>query len=167
MKKAVNFLVVALVAGSVAWLYASPYHAMRSLRSAAIDGDEARLSKYVDFPAVRENLKTDVRAAMRERSKSDSDGPLAGLGEVLGGTIVDGAVDMFVSPSGIAAISRGVRPNRRSSDESKSDDYKIKKRRLNSFMVEFEDSEAPALVFSRKGIGWQVTRIDLKGMIDR
>jgi DUF2939 family protein len=167
MKTMVNLLVAVIIAGSTAWLYASPQMVVRDLQAAAEQGDSAALSKHVDFPAVRENLKADVKEAMMGGSKEDSDDALSGLGLAVGGTIVDGAVDTFVSPSGVAAISRGIHPSGKSSDDQ-APSFKIKTRRLNSFMVEFENSDnAPDLVFSRKGLGWQLTRIDLAGIMSR
>ena len=46
---------VANVAGG-AWVYASPYLALRSLQTAARAGDAAAFAEYVDFPAVRESF---------------------------------------------------------------------------------------------------------------
>jgi len=38
-------------------VFFSPHLAMYSIKSAANDGDAQKLASYVDFPAVKENLK--------------------------------------------------------------------------------------------------------------
>ena len=164
MKKA-RWLILLVVAAAITWLWVSPSRAVEGLRAAAREGDPEELSYYVDFPVLRENLKTDIKASMIGKRKRDSDDPLAGLGVLLGSTMIDGLVDTFVSPSAIAAVARGYRPNAERSEEKP---YDIKRRRPNSFVVEFDNSsrDTPRLVFSRRGLGWQLTRIDIERFND-
>lgn len=154
-------LILLLIAAALGWLWLSPSRAVDGLRAAAREGDAEQLSRYVDFPVLRENLKTDIKASVIGERKADPDNPLAGLGAMLGSTMIDGLVDTFVSPSAIAAVARGYRPDPKSGQDRERS-YSIKRRRLNSFVVVFDERDAPTLVFSRRGLRWQLTNIQIQ-----
>ena len=163
--KSMRALILLLIAAAMGWFWLSPDRAVRGLRSAAREGNAEQLSRHVDFPVLRENLKTDIKASLLGNRKVDPDNPLAGLGVLVGNTMIDGLVDTFVSPSAIAAVARGYQPNAASSSREEERSYSIKRRRPNSFVVEFNDASAnaPKLIFSRRGLRWQLTRIEIKG----
>lgn len=165
-KLLITGVILLLIAGAV-WYVASPHLAMRGLREAARAGDAQELDRYVDFPAVRENLKTDIKSEIAGRR---SNNPLVAIGVLIGGAVVDQAVDALVSPSSIAAVASGRRP--RPSDEAvdssdtriEARDYRLDRQGLNQFTVRFtvNDRDAPALVFTRRGLTWELTRIGVR-----
>ena len=163
MRKLVLLLLV-IVFGAGGWLLYSPRHTFEELRAAAQQGDADRVDHYVDFAAVRANLKSDMRLWLRDEVRNDSDNPLLEFGVMLGGALVDRMVDAFVSPTGIASVANGERPA--VDDGSRSQtvrDYEIDRKGLNSFIVRFKDAkQAPRLVFSRRGLGWEMTHIQLR-----
>jgi hypothetical protein len=92
---------LALVAFAALYL-ASPVLSFRALSDAARDGDAGRLARQVDFPAVRDSLKPQLRARVADLDT----GPLGALGALLGGRIVDQVVDIAVTPEAVAAMVR-------------------------------------------------------------
>ena len=101
-------LAVAVVAGFLIACFVSPFVSAQALIRAARTGDEAGLERHVDFPAFRESLKTELnaRAAVEIRERAGEDRGLAALGMLLAPSLVEGAVDSFVTPQAIAAMVR-------------------------------------------------------------
>src|SRR5690606_712173 len=100
-------LIAVLVGAFLVAFFASPVVAVRSLINAARTGDEARLERLVDFPAVRDDLKAQLNTQLARRLRADRDlrdDPLSGLGLVLAPSLVSGVVDAFVTPQAIAAM---------------------------------------------------------------
>ena len=163
--------VIALCAAAV-WLYFTPYLAMNRLQKAAEQGDTEALNELVDFPAFRESVKQGVSTAVA-RQIDDESNPLARLGGWIAGRLSSPLVDTFVSPEGIAALSRGERPGDDSADRAGDDGVRapdVKIRRgydgFDRFVVHFHDredgQEKVALVWKREGIaGWRLTGIRL------
>ena len=60
-----------LLALLVGFYFASPILALGSLTAAAKAGDRAALERKVDFPAVREGLKAQLKAAMDRKFEDD------------------------------------------------------------------------------------------------
>jgi hypothetical protein len=171
MKTLFKLLVIIGLLGAGAWYWYSPRVAAEGLRAAARAGDAQQLEQRIDLPAVRENLKADVRAYMAERVERGNDGPLARLGFALGTMVVDGLVDAFVSPGGLALLARGQVPRAEAEAEPAADaddDYRIDRAGLNRFLLRFEAEDAdgprPVLEFARRGLGWKLVRIIVPGL---
>lgn len=97
----------ALIALLVAGYLASPIFALRGLTEAAKAGDKARLESAVDFPAVRESLKQQLKATMTRKIENDPklrDSPFAAFGQMLLVGVVDKAVDAYATPDAIATM---------------------------------------------------------------
>jgi hypothetical protein len=109
MRKALPFFgIVALIAIGT-WVYFTPHLALRSMRSAAEAGDGAALSGYVDFPAVRESLKTTVNGKVASVAQG-TNSPLALFGAAFASALVSPMIDAFVTPESLALILNGVKP---------------------------------------------------------
>jgi Protein of unknown function (DUF2939) len=76
------------------------------MQSAARAGEGDRLAGYVDFPAVRESVKSQMQAMMLRKMQSDEMkfNPFAGLGMMLAGNIVNMAVDGMVTSDNLASM---------------------------------------------------------------
>lgn len=163
----------------VAYL-ASPVFAVRSLINAARTGDEARLERLVDFPAVRDDLKAQLNAQLVRRVREDPelrDNPLSSLGLVLVPSLVAGVVDAFVTPEAISAmvqtaeapdlIGEGGRPALAPPPERPKDiriGYGY--RGLHRFAGTLTDRSRPHeridLIMQRRGVfGWKLTQVRL------
>ena len=96
-----------LAAGLVAALYAaSPYVAVYQIQRAIEQRDAARLSRYVDYAAVRAHLKAAVAAQIGARTAGRSD-PIAAAVGALGAQLGNAMVEALVTPAGLAAALYG------------------------------------------------------------
>jgi hypothetical protein len=102
-------LVTVIVLGVGGWSFASPYMAVTAMRNAADTRDGAALAGYVDFPALRESLKTEVTAQLTT-STALAGNPLLALGAALVGSLAGPAIDGWVTPESLAWLLRGQRP---------------------------------------------------------
>ena len=165
-----TLFVLALVFGAV-YLYFTPYLAMKKLQDAAKAGDTQALNELVDFPALRESVKQNVRGAV-ENSVSRSHNPLAVLGGMLAGAVAAPLVDTFVTPDGIAALTEGARPGSGPDARTHVDTKDVKVKRgyesFDRFVVHFEERDSGrerlALVLRRDGLThWRLSAVRRPG----
>lgn len=166
MKKWWLVIVFALVAfGGV--YGGSPYWAANNLKESARTGDADTLEELVDFPAVRESLKSQFNASLMDKMQNDpemADNPFAGLAMAIAPALIDRTVDAYVTPDGIAAIARGQKPDE-TVREDPNIEYKSEWASLDKFRVTAEKSDSdeamPTFVFERRGIvSWKLTKIE-------
>jgi len=69
--KAKISIIIAFVAFST-WFYFTPHLAVSGMRSAAEANDAEKLSDYVNFPALKENLRAMRRMAACKTHPADS-----------------------------------------------------------------------------------------------
>jgi hypothetical protein len=166
-----TLLVLAVLFAGV-WLFFTPYLAMNKLQKAAREGDEQAMAELVDFPALRESVKGNVRSAVagsvgRERN------PIGVLGGILAGAVAGPVVDAVVTPQGIAALTEGERPGQRHRDGASRVRVKnVKMKRgyegFDLFVVHFvskdDGRERMALLLRRQGITrWRLSGIRVPG----
>src|ERR1022692_4503657 len=100
-------LVIALVAILVGFYVGSPYWTLHQMRSAAQAGQGDRLAGYVDFPAVRESIKTQFVATMADQMKdAGKDNASAAFGNMLAASMMNGILDMMITPDGLVRIMK-------------------------------------------------------------
>ncbi|CAG2141311.1 DUF2939 domain-containing protein [Cupriavidus numazuensis] len=107
---------IAVIAIGAATSYASPYWTIYQMRSAIETHDAEKFSRYVDYPALRENLKGQLLSSLKGQMQSPAlkDNPFAGLGQMIGLAMVNTIVDTMVSPAGVMALMAGEKPATRS-----------------------------------------------------
>jgi hypothetical protein len=159
MKKSLALVALAAVLAS-GWMFASPYWTLHQMRKAAVARDAAAVSAFVDFPALREDLKADFTVAMMaEAAKNDGD-PMHALGVGLGTMMVGGMVEQFVSPAGVEMLLAGERTE--VFDPKKVEDLEIVRDGLSRFRLRSaSDPEKAAIIFTRRGLSWVITGVDL------
>lgn len=107
-KKLVAALLAIVFAG---WYYATPYIAFNGMKAAADKGDAQALSAYVDYPALRENLKSSLKGRVGGGDdQSGGSNPFAVFGARILGAAIDTAVDAMVTPDALALLLRGEKP---------------------------------------------------------
>src|SRR6266403_425133 len=155
---------IALVCIVLLLIYAvSPYFSFWRLRKALQSGDSTAISSRVDFPAVRTSLKKQLVARFA--------GATAGHKRWanLGPTLIDGIVDAYATPDGIAALlaNPGALKNLQTPRQfrfssGKAEDWSNVEYAfftgLRSFVVEREGIK---LSFRFTGMGWHLTALDL------
>ena len=95
-------------------IYLGPYFAAWQIRKAVASGDAETLHEVVDFEAVRENLKSELRrkvgasrrAQSRERAAAEdggteNSGPAPDLGAQLAVAVGEAMIDRFATPEGV------------------------------------------------------------------
>lgn len=168
----------------IAFYFASPVLAVHSLVDAAKAGDRVALERKVDFPAVRESLKAQLKTAMTRKFEEDPelrDNPFAAFGHLLMASVVDKAVDSFATPEAIANMVATNEPPKTVSTAPGGPVLEPAKPKaksetkvgyhyegLDHFCVSYadvRDGERLDLVLKRHGIfGWRLVRIELPGL---
>ena len=179
-RRVLTRLIAILIGAFLVAYFASPVFAVRSLINAARTGDEARLERLVDFPAVRDDLKAQLNAQLVRRLREDAemrDDPLAGLGLVLAPSLISGVVDAFVTPEAIAAMVQTAEAPDIIGDEDevaleppedREKDIRIGYgyRGLNRFAGTLTDRDRPHeridLIMERRGVfSWKLAQVRL------
>lgn len=164
---------------AIAWA-AAPVLSAQALIRAAKAGDERRIERLVDFPALRESLKAELNAELAARISRDprvADSGLGGIGMMLAPMILSGAVDTLVTPEVVAQMvttAKAPDPTRRSEPEPSRNEPRGKSihqswgyRSLNEFAVTLTDRDRPddrlALIMERRGLfDWKLAAVDLQ-----
>ncbi len=162
---------VALGAMAGGWFYGSPLWTLKSMRDAAVAKDSGALSAYVDFKALRADVKADLKAQMGETKKDDSLGELGTMfANVISDKVIDGMITpealtaMFAATKGLKAVG-GAKPDA-ANESDKDPAYEIE-RGLSQFRVKFTGKESgnmPTMMFARDGIGWKLSGVDFPPM---
>ena len=84
----------------------SPYYSFWRFTEALKAGDQKRFESMVDFRAVRESLKTQLKAKLAEGRANEpkKEKSLFGLSDQFAPRLIDTLVDAYVTPSGLAAL---------------------------------------------------------------
>jgi hypothetical protein len=147
---------------------------MNKLQKAAKAGDTQALNEMVDFPALRESVKQNVRGAVAGVTGRRQN-PLGVLGGILAGAVAGPVVDAVVTPQGVSALVEGVRPGERresgARDGVRAPNLKVKRgyEGMDLFVVHFIDKdngkERMALLLRRQGlIHWRLSGVRVPGV---
>lgn len=178
MNKKATLATAALVVVLGAGFYATPYLAVAQMRSAAQAKDADKLSRYVDFPALRENLKATFNEKINaEIAKSKDTSPFGALGAAVAGALINPMVDAMVTPQSLSMIVQGQQPKGENPQQdtppatdsaSKPDastDVSMGYEDFNQFAVSIKHNstaEPVSLVFHREGlISWKLAALRL------
>ena len=161
----------------IGWFYYTPYMAFDSLKKAAARGDAQAVAEHVDFPSLRESIKSWIKVPMMKRMvKAMKDNPFAGLGLMIANAVVDPMVDAMISPAGLAAMMEGKSPSPQENgvaaerqDDSKSGsgkDIEVSKGYAGFDQFEYSAKERGGkfevtLVFHRYGFRWKLAEVRL------
>lgn len=155
---------------------ATPFWTLYHLKKAADQKDAVALSKYVDYSAVRENLKVDLKAKMAGEMTKRNDklpGIAAGALAALAGNVVDPLVDALVTPDSLAMVMKGQDPQAKKEGEKQETsaseeevDTTMSYQEFNVFVVNLTKKGASSppvtLVFKRENvIFWKLSAIRL------
>jgi hypothetical protein len=158
------------ITGAIAWELGSPHYALNRLREAALADDRAELEQRIDFPALRQSVKSEMAGMMASGmdKTGEGDNPLVTLGGALMTVMIEPAVDELVSPRGIKLlVAYGRLDSRRSPPgEQKPVEWRIERDGLNRFEARtsaWKSAEAVSLVFERDWFGWTLVGVDLGG----
>lgn len=171
-KKLLGALIAVIVVLVGGYYYASPYLALNTIKKAAQAGDSDTVSKYIDYPSVRQSFKDQMNAMMaKELMNQDTDG-FAALGAMLASTMVDKMVDGFVTPEGMTLMLKGKNLKDAEQDyqdtqtaetqEQPKPEYEAGYTSLNDFEVVIKDqdqSKEVKVLMVRDGLSWKIHKI--------
>ncbi|HWX16907.1 MAG TPA: DUF2939 domain-containing protein [Chthoniobacterales bacterium] len=153
---------------------ASPYFSFWRFTVALNSRNGARLAAYVDFPAVRESLKQQFRAALHRSQNNDQTKHkkfarlLTALGPSLGDRLADALVDTYITPIGLADLIAN--PQAAKDIQTSAGKPAVWKsvhwsRAKNAFFTgprDFAvDVNGVRLHFRWEGLGWRLRKLDL------
>lgn len=169
----VTSLVVVLGGG----IYSMPFFSINGLKEALEKQDATQVSQHIDFVNLRTNLKSMIRSqimakAMQEQQQGN---PFGMMGMGLGNAYLDGIVDQFLSPTGIATLFQlskaSPQTNGQNWVEQAQQQSKVSMgyEGLNQFAVKLEDKSNPQavvhLVFWRNGLSWKLADVRLSDAV--
>lgn len=102
-------LIAAVATGALlvvaATIFASPWWTLHRLQAAVARHDAGAVAEQVDFPALRDSVKSQVLASISQDARhGDGNNPLAAIARGFATAIVNPLVDAVVSPAGVAAM---------------------------------------------------------------
>lgn len=153
-----------LIAAGAVWYLGSPAWTLKGMRDAARANDADALNSYVDYPALRASVKSQVMAQMVADARKDQSG-LGELGIAIGSAMMSPLIDRIVSPAGVRTALIANR-NRESSTPPASplrvpDQPVIVRRGFSEFVVTNKDKRKGGLVFKRHGLSWKLSGVAL------
>ena len=165
--KWIGVAAVLIFIGAVSWYFASPYYTLMQMRDAAKANDADALSAYIDYDALREDLKSELMAHMMAEAEKDDSG-FGAIGVAFGSAMIGPMLDGMVSPAGVRAmlISKQQRETAQGAKAPaapvKVDEKPVIERRsFSEFAVKSKDDAQGAMIFTRRGLGWKLTGVDL------
>ncbi len=175
MKQQRYFLLIGGVLGAFlcgGGVYASPYLTLYQMYQSVEKKDVQGIASHVDFPALRQSVKTNVQAIVHQETSQQQNPLLDILGSVLGGVVLEPVVDTVVTPEGVAALLEGQRIQLNGNDKQaqfsgKAPDVDVKAEyeSFNQFAVSVkpkgEDTPPVTLLMSRDGLSWKISGVRL------
>lgn len=158
----------ALILGAgAAWYIASPGWTLHQMKAAADGNDPAALDAYIDYPALREDLKADLTAQVMAEARKDQSG-FGGLGAAIGAAFIGPVIDGLVTPAGMRAALTAKQDQDRIKAVPKAasnlrvpEDPVIVRHGLSEFVVTSKRQLKSGLVFKRHGLSWKLSGVDL------
>ena len=150
-----------------AWLYASPYLALRGLKNAIEQQNPQAMYNYIDFPAFKQSL---TREMLKEMNV-EADKPFAEFGTKM----VEGLVDVFVNPETmIKMFAKDKAQDVRSiATQSEAPDFNFTSDKVamryagfNAFELALpaeKDGSTWTFIMHRKGLGWKIDDVRVVG----
>ena len=150
--------------------FASPWWTLHRLRAAVDRHDAEGVSAQVDFPALRDSVKSQLLGSIARDAGNEGGNPFAAIGKAFARVVADPVVDAIVSPAGVAAmVEHGKVSIGRPTHEPQSADaepprdkprYALHYRGWSHFAVTAEDGGS--FVFRRDGLwSWKLAGIEL------
>jgi hypothetical protein len=153
-----------VIASSTLWYFESPAWTLKGMKDAAQSHDADALNAYIDYPALRESLKSELMARMILEAQKDKSG-FGALGMALGSTVMGPMIDGLVSPAGMRAALLAERQDKTAPAAASTlhvpKDPVIVRRNFSEFLVTSKAQPGSGLVFKRHGLSWMLSGVEL------
>lgn len=177
MNKVLLAIILTLPVAIGGYVAAGPYLAIHGISEAIEKRDTAQLSRHVDFPALRINLKAQLGDYVVRRGGRQLQSSLLGAVALgMAGNLAGAGVDTLVTPAGIGALLQGQDVWKRATgDRVGSDTYappsparplrgaRHRYDSLSQFSATTQTRDGHDIVFvlSRDGLRWRLSNIIL------
>lgn len=172
MNNKIKVLIFSIFVVFTIWFYFAPHRAVDNMKTAVESKDAAVLSEYVDYPALKENLKMNINSTVTSKKTNErSADPLATLGAAMAAAFIEPMIDKLITPEGLSMMLRGYTPQsrKRSRDSEVPDtDFETSMgyENFDSFVVTIARKTATenpvALIFNREGLfSWKLSGVRL------
>lgn len=171
----VGSLAAVTFASFFGWYVASPWLTLYGIQTAAERRDVDKLIGYVDFEALRANLKEQIHAAVARQPKRESTLPAGwsvpdrAVAEI---DAIDRQIDAFVTPAmARAMLGRADAPAPRlaggvGDPGALARDVTIDRETLGRFVARGRNGRTDyGLIFTAHGLGWQLSGIRLPASV--
>ena len=152
-----------VVASGTLWYFESPAWTLKGIKDAAQSHDADALNAYIDYPALRESLKSELTVRMEAEARKDKSG-FGTLGMTIGSAMMGPMIDGLVSPAGMrAALLANTQVNAvpAASALRVPERPVILRRKFSEFLVTTKDQPNGGLVFKRHGLSWMLSGVEL------
>ena len=173
-KKWLLAIAALLLLALLAFVAAGPWLAINGIRNVVASGNHGELWRFVDFDRLRENVRPQIqeriaRGIVERAGTGNTTDALTGVADL----ISKPAIDAMVSPVGVATLLRGSALVRQVSGQKDADgkvraadplkDAKTGYVSASLFTATVYNDEGKPVVFefSRSGVSWKLTGIDL------
>jgi hypothetical protein len=178
LKKLIIALSSLIVIGLGLFLAAGPFITIDGIRSSVKEKDSDRLSSYIEFDLLKKNLKEQFNTQVLKATSADPDNnPLGMMVAGFASQVVDGLLETYLTPSSIALLLEGEKPDRyKSSFSRKETTHKESSEPLKEYEVKFvshdrfyvytkgsHDQEIK-IILQRFGLDWKITNIIFDGL---
>ena len=176
IQKLTGWGALALLGIAILWLAFSPYWTLSVLKSAIEDRDAEAINVHIDYPSLRDSLKSGLRVNMEAelaRQKALT-GNTPGAPELFGGNMSEmamafgnGMIDKLVRPESVENLveraksqSQPAEPtgSSKSEDAAAEGDYSVDRTGLTSFEISDGKNNA-ALLFNLDEFTWKITGV--------
>jgi hypothetical protein len=170
---------IAIAAFAAATL-ASPHWQLYRMRAAVEARDAQALSRYVDYPRLRDSVKVQIMRRLGADGMLASAGsnPFAAFGKAMALAVIDPVVDAAVSPAGVAAMldsgdirfqpkpdmapAPGGEPGEANERARVKPNYDLSYRGWNQAVVQRADGGGVVFVLERHGLwGWKLAAVEM------
>lgn len=171
MRKLHLIIVVFLIIG-ISYIAISPLLVVNQIKVGIEEKNSELLSKNIDFPILRENIKEQLNAAMMAKVTSEMENnPFGVLAAGLASKMADGIIDSFITPSGLSSLMQGKEPSKSpvetpsssslNNEEELFQDARYSYDSINRFSVWVlnENDEEIGFILRRNGVEWKLVNI--------
>lgn len=159
MKRVLIALALIAAIGGAGWYWGSPVWTLRSMKDAAERRDVDALSRNVDYAALRESMKRQLRARA-----VDAAGEMGVLGSLVNAGVADRLVDLALTPEGMRAIFAAAplaSTQRPGAIKLNANDMVTRRDGIGRFRLVRKDGKGGALIFRLRGATWMLTDVEL------
>jgi hypothetical protein len=175
--KIVTAIVLVLLIFTLAGLYSLPYVTLYEIKEAVEHNNTTKLRTYIDFEAVRQDLKEQIKAFLATKMETirKSSQFLELLGADVAGRLadimVDKIIDTVVTPEGLDELMRGkiiagqITSEDKPPEGAQPPEVYLHYESWSKFVAEIKNNNDPTkkikLILTRRGLEWKLTAIIL------